>query len=105
MFAVIKVGGKQYRVSEGDIIRTEKVEAKEGETVDISTVLMYGKDDNNEMLGTPLVDGITVNAEVLEQIRDKKVIVFKKIRRHNYRRKNGHRQHLSILKIKTIKTA
>jgi large subunit ribosomal protein L21 len=105
MFAVIKIGGKQYRVSEGDIIRTEKIDAQTGETVDVSSVLMYGKDDNNVVLGTPLVNGIIVNAEVLEQIRDKKVIVFKKIRRHNYRRKNGHRQHLSILKIKTIKTA
>jgi large subunit ribosomal protein L21 len=100
MFAIVKTGGKQYRVSEGSIIRSEKVVGAEGDLISLPEVLMiFG----NEMkMGTPLVQGAKVIAEIVSQFRDKKVIVFKKTRRHNYRRKKGHRQHLSILKVKEI---
>jgi large subunit ribosomal protein L21 len=101
MFAVIKTGGKQYRVSEGSIVRTEKIEAPEGGVIDLNTVLMIS-DGADIKIGSPFLSGARVTAEILEQKRDKKVLVFKKIRRHNYRRKNGHRQNLSILKIKEI---
>lgn len=102
MFAVIKTGGKQYRVSEGAFLRVEKLEGEAGSTVTLSDVLMVGT-GTDVKVGTPFVEGATVVAEIVDQIRDKKVLIFKKIRRHNYRRKNGHRQHLSILKIKEIK--
>jgi large subunit ribosomal protein L21 len=101
MFVVIKTGGKQYRVHEGDIIHTELIGSPSGRHVDIASVLMIG-DADNVKIGTPLIDGAHVSAEVLDNVRDRKVIVFKKIRRHNYRRKRGHRQHLSILRINEI---
>lgn len=102
MFAVIKTGGKQYRVSEGSFLRVEKLEGEAGSTVTLSDVLMVGT-GNDVKVGSPFLKGAAVTAEIVDQIRDQKVLIFKKIRRHNYRRKNGHRQHLSILKIKEIK--
>lgn len=104
MFAIIKTGGKQYRVSEGSLLRVEKLEGEAGNTVTLDHVLVIGE-GSSLTVGEPLVKGATVIAEIVNQIRDKKVLIFKKIRRHNYRRKNGHRQELSILKIKEIKTA
>jgi large subunit ribosomal protein L21 len=101
MFAVIKTGGKQYRVSQDDILKIEKIEGDVGSTVVFDSVLMMGGE--NLTVGTPMIEGATVEAEVLHQVRDKKVIVFKKKRRHNYRRMKGHRQHISIVKIKSIK--
>lgn len=101
MFAVIKTGGKQYRVSEDNILKIEKIEGDVGSTVVFDNVLMLGGDKLT--VGTPLIEGAKVEAEVLHQVRDKKVIVFKKKRRHNYRRMKGHRQHISIVKIKSIK--
>jgi large subunit ribosomal protein L21 len=100
MFAIVKTGGKQYRVSEGSVIRTEKVPGEESALISLPEVLLVSGDDVH--MGTPFVQGAKVVAEVVAQFRDKKVIVFKKTRRHNYRRKKGHRQHLSILKIKEI---
>ncbi len=101
MFAVIKTGGKQYRVAAGDVIKVEKLEGDAGATVTFSDVLATG-DGDKVTLGAPLVDGASVTAEVLEQTRAKKIIVFKKKRRQNYRRKNGHRQHLTVLRITNV---
>ena len=102
MYAVIKTGGKQYRVKKDDILRVELLDAKKGDTVTLSEVLMVGGTDGKAKFGSPLISGASVSAEVLDQIRDDKVIVFKKKRRQNYRRKNGHRQNLLVLKITGI---
>ncbi|MEK9827924.1 MAG: 50S ribosomal protein L21 [Rhodospirillales bacterium] len=101
MFAVIRTGGKQYRVAENDVIRIEKLDAEAGSEVVFNEVLMVGGDGQSKV-GAPLVDGATVKAELVEQMRDKKVIIFKKRRRQNSRRKNGHRQHLSVVRITGI---
>ena len=103
MFAVIKSGGKQYKVAKDDIIRVEKLDAEEGANVALDQVLMVG-DEKGQTVGAPLVDGAKVSATVLEQMRDRKIIVFKKKRRQNYRRRNGHRQHLTVLRIDDILT-
>jgi len=100
MFAVIKTGGKQYRVASGDVIKVEKLEGEAGATIALDQVLMVG-----DTIGTPLVAGATVSAEVIAQDRGPKVIVFKKKRRQNYRRKNGHRQDLTVLRITEISAA
>ena len=101
MFAVIRTGGKQYRVAENDVIRVEKLDAEAGGEVTFNEVLMVGGDGESKV-GAPLVDGASVTAELVEQMRDRKVIIFKKRRRQNSRRKNGHRQHLSVVRIKSI---
>jgi large subunit ribosomal protein L21 len=103
MFAVIKSGGKQYKVAKDDVIRVEKLDAEAGASVDLNEVLLVG-DDKGQTVGAPLVDGASVAATVLEQMRDRKIIIFKKKRRQNYRRKNGHRQHLTVLRIDEILT-
>ncbi len=101
MYAVIKTGGKQYRVAPDDIIKVEKLAGSAGDKVEIANVLMVGG-DGEPMIGTPLVDGATVSAELVEQTRAKKITVFKKKRRKNYRRKAGHRQDLTVLRITEI---
>ncbi len=101
MFAVVKTGGKQYKVSEGDVIQIEKLEAQVGDSVTLDQVLMIGDEDNVD-LGSPFLSGIAVTGEVLDQTKGKKLIVFKKRRRKNYRRKNGHRQLLTRVKITGI---
>lgn len=101
MFAVIKTGGKQYTVRENDVLWVEKLDAEPGASIDLSEVLMVG-DGKKLAVGAPTVEGAKVSATVIEQMRDRKVIVFKKKRRHNYRRKKGHRQHLTVLKIGKI---
>lgn len=101
MFAVIKTGGKQYRVEENNILKIEKLECAEGEKVIFDTVLMIG-DAKNPTVGNPLVAGATVEGTVVKQMRDRKVIIFKKKRRQNYRRKKGHRQHLTVIQITKI---
>ncbi len=103
MFAVVKTGGKQYRVAANDIIAVEKLEAEPGATVELTDVLMVG-DDAAQTAGTPLVAGATVAAEVVKQTRAKKVVVFKKKRRKDYRRTLGHKQHLTVLRITEILT-
>jgi large subunit ribosomal protein L21 len=100
MYAVVKTGGKQFRVTGGDVIKVEKLAGEAGETVTLGEVLMLGGDTPE--IGAPTVAGASVAAEILEQARDKKVIVFKKRRRQNYRRKKGHRQHMTVLKIGAI---
>lgn len=98
-FAVIKTGGKQYKVAANDLVRIEKIPGDAGEAVTFENVLMVG-----DAIGTPLVDGALVAGEVVEQFRDKKIIVFKKKRRQGYRRKNGHRQELTLVRITEILT-
>ena len=102
MYAIIKTGGKQYKVAANDVIKVEKIAAQAGDTVKLEEVLMVAG-DGAPKVGAPLVKGASVTAEVLEQTKGDKVIVFKKKRRHNYRRKNGHRQNLTVLRIKDIK--
>ncbi|CDB52749.1 MAG: 50S ribosomal protein L21 [Alphaproteobacteria bacterium] len=97
MYAVIKTGGKQYKVASGDVVKLEKIAGEEGKEVIFNEVLAL-----DDTVGTPLVSGASVKATVLKQARDAKVIVFKKKRRQNYRRKNGHRQSITIVKITDI---
>ena len=97
MYAVIKTGGKQYKVASGDVVKLEQIAGEEGKEVIFNEVLAL-----DDTVGTPLVSGASVKATVLKQARDAKVIVFKKKRRQNYRRKNGHRQSVTIVKITDI---
>jgi large subunit ribosomal protein L21 len=102
MFAVIKTGGKQYRVAEKDVITIDKVKGAPGDLVEFAEVLILGGD--NVTVGTPTVAGASVAGEVVEQTRGAKVIAFKKRRRKNSRRKRGHRQELSVIRITEILT-
>jgi len=97
MFAIVRTGGKQYRVAAGDKIVVEKLDGEAGSTVTLGDVLLAG--EGSELKPT---DGLTVSAEIVAQAKGEKVIVFKKRRRHNYRRRNGHRQNHTILKITAI---
>ena len=101
MYAVIKTGGKQYRVSEGQKLRVERLAGEPGQSVEFNEVLLVSGDSLK--VGQPLVTGATVSAEILTQDRDKKIIVFKLRRRKNYRRRAGHRQPYTELKITSIK--
>jgi large subunit ribosomal protein L21 len=101
MFAVIKTGGKQYRVAANDLLKIEKVEAKVGDIVEIGNVLAHGEGEN-VTFGAPFVDGALVTAEVVEQGKNRTVIAFKKRRRQNSRRKIGHRQLLTTVRISEI---
>jgi large subunit ribosomal protein L21 len=104
MFAVIKTGGKQYKVAMNDVILVEKLEVEAGADVTFSEILMVGEDSNLKV-GAPLVKGASVVAKVLDQSLADKVLIFKKNRRHNYRRKRGHRQLQTVLRITDIKAA
>ncbi len=101
MYAVIKTGGKQYKVSQGDILKVEKLNAAPGDEIEISDVLML-VDGEEVTLGTPVVEGASVKAKIIEQGRAKKVIVFKKKRRKGYRVKNGHRQPFTAIEIQQV---
>ena len=101
MYAIIQTGGKQYKVSEGDIIEVEKLDINAGNVVEFSEVLFLSN-GQAVRLGQPVIEGARVTAEVLEQYKGEKQIIFKKRRRHNYRRKKGHRQLLTSLKVKSI---
>ena len=103
MYAVIRTGGKQYRVAPDDIIEVEKLSGEAGEIIQFSEVLMLGGGDSAQ-IGAPTVSGASVAAQVIEQKRADKIIVFKKKRRKNYRRKKGHRQHLTAVRITEILT-
>ena len=103
MFAVVRTGGKQYRVSENDVIVVEKLAGEAGEVIVLDDVLAVGN-DKAQTIGTPVVSGASVAAQVLEQTRGDKVIVFKKKRRQGYRRKRGHRQELTALRVTEILT-
>ncbi len=101
MFAVIKTGGKQYKVRKDDILEIEKLEGGAGDKIAFGEVLMVGG-EGKPKIGAPLLDGASVSAEVVEQTRAAKIVVFKKKRRKNYRRKAGHKQQLTRVKILSI---
>jgi len=103
MYAVIRTGGKQYKVAANDVIRVERLAGEAGETVRLAEVLMVGEGEQ-ATVGSPLVAGASVAATLVEHVQDDKVLIFKKKRRHNYRRKRGHRQGLSVLKVTEIVT-
>jgi large subunit ribosomal protein L21 len=103
MYAVIRTGGKQYRVAKDDVISVEKLVGEPGATIELGEVLAVG--DGAELTtGTPILSGASVSATVVEHGKGDKVIIFKKRRRHNYRRKNGHRQPFTTLRIDAIST-
>ncbi|HEX9533931.1 MAG TPA: 50S ribosomal protein L21 [Stellaceae bacterium] len=102
MFAVIRTGGKQYKVAKDDVISVERLAAEPGTVIELGEVLMIGE-GAEIAAGTPLLDGASVSATVVEQRRAAKIIVFKKKRRHNYRRKKGHRQQQTVLRITGIR--
>lgn len=103
MFAVIKTGGKQYKVETNRVIKIEKIEGEPGAKVNFNEILMIGEFSKPSIIGTPIIEGAAVTAEILEQFKDDKILVFKKKRRQNYRRKKGHRQELTSIKILDIK--
>jgi len=103
MFAVLKTGGKQYKVAKNDVIEIERLPGEAGQQVVFDQVLMLG-DGATATAGQPLVAGASVAGTLVEQTQGDKVIVFKKRRRHNYRRKRGHRQQLSLVRIDDILT-
>ena len=102
MYAVIESGGKQYKVSEGTVLKVEKLEAAAGDRLSIDKVLMVNDENGNVKVGNPLVSNARVEVEVMEQGRDKKVVVFKYKRRKNYRKKQGHRQPFTRIKVLKI---
>ena len=102
MFAVIKTGGKQYRVSENDVFVVEKLQGEAGAMIEFKEVLILGEEGKAPTVGAPLVDKASVFGEVVRQTRGDKIIIFKKKRRQNYRRKAGHRQDLTLIKIVAI---
>ena len=104
MFAVIRPGGKQYRVMPDAVLKVEKLEAEAGSTITFTDILAVGS-DAGVTLGKPVVEGATVTATVIAQDRLDKVIIFKKRRRQNSRRKNGHRQHVTVLRVSGINAA
>ncbi|HEA65122.1 MAG TPA: 50S ribosomal protein L21 [Candidatus Aminicenantes bacterium] len=101
MFAVIKTGGKQYKVQEGDVLNVEKLNIEKEKRVTFDKVLLI-EDEGKTLIGTPFVENALVRAEVIENFKDKKVLVFKKKRRKQYRRTRGHRQELTRIKIEEI---
>ncbi|PHQ66494.1 MAG: 50S ribosomal protein L21 [Sneathiella sp.] len=101
MFAVIKTGGKQYKVAKDDVIKVERLAGDAGDTIQLDQVLAIGE-DGALSIGAPMLEGAVVSATLLEQARADKIIVFKKKRRQNYRRKAGHRQDLTVLRITDI---
>ena len=101
MYAVIKTGGKQYRVSQGDVVKLERLQGDAGTTISFDQVLLIGTEEDTKV-GTPVVAGAAVHGTIMEQGRDRKVIVFKFRRRKNYKRKNGHRQYFTRVRIDEI---
>jgi len=102
MYAIVDSGGKQYKVKEGDILKVEKLAGEVGDTVSFDKILMFS-DDEDVNIGTPLLEDVTVNGHIVEQGKAKKIIVFKYKRRKRYRRKQGHRQQFTAVKIDSIK--
>tara|TARA_Y100000590_G_scaffold214511_1_gene243197 strand:+ start:1793 stop:2179 length:387 start_codon:yes stop_codon:yes gene_type:complete len=100
-FAVIKTGGKQYKVKASEILKIEKLDKKPSSKIEFNEVLAYGNDKTVEV-GSPLVQGARVEAELLKNAKNKTILIFKKRRRKNSRRKNGHRQQYSLIKINKI---
>ncbi len=104
MFAVLKTGGKQYKVAKDDKITVEKLEGDEGSAVTLDEVLFLF-DGKKATTGEPSVKGASINATIVKQTRGEKVVIFKKKRRQNYRRKKGHKQELTVIQITDIKAA
>ena len=104
MYAVIKTGGKQYKVASGDVLRVEKLEGEAGQSITFDQVLLLD-DAGKVTIGAPLIAGAAVTAQIVAQARDPKILVFKKKRRHKYRRKNGHRQLQTVLHVTGIQAA
>ena len=106
MIAIFEDRGKQYKIKIGDFLKLPRLsELKKNDSVSFDKVIFMKDDKGQTVIGSPLISGIQIICQVIEQIRDKKIIVFKKKRRHNYRRKIGHRQDLTLLKVKEIKIA
>ncbi|MFZ5618290.1 MAG: 50S ribosomal protein L21 [Pseudomonadota bacterium] len=103
MYAVVKTGGKQYRVAKDDVLKIERLPGAEGDVITLDEVLMIGN-GAAVTVGAPLIAGASVAAEIVEQARGPKIVIFKKRRRQNYRRKKGHRQLLTVVKITDILT-
>jgi large subunit ribosomal protein L21 len=101
MYAVVATGGKQYKVIEGDVLRVEKIAGEVGDQVSFDQVLMVGEGEDVR-IGRPVVDGVLVKGKIVEQGKNKKIIVFKFKRRKRYRRKQGHRQPFTAIKIDAI---
>ena len=101
MIAVFKTGGKQYSVKPGQVIKIEKIDGKKGDTLSFNDILVVG-DNSSNVIGNPLIKGASIEATIIDQIRDKKIIIFKKRRRKNYRSTQGHRQYLTVLRIESI---
>jgi len=102
MYAVIKTGGKQYKVAPGDVLKVEKLEAQKGDTVELKDVFMIA-DGDKVSVGTPNLSSAMVTAEVMGDVKGEKIIIFKHRRRKGYRNTNGHRQNYTTLKVKDIK--
>jgi len=100
-YAVIRTGGKQYRVSPGELLRVESLPGEVGSEITFSEVLLTAA-DGAVQVGTPLVPGSSVNAHIVQHGKERKILVFKKKRRKNYRRRHGHRQHFTAVRINTI---
>ena len=101
MYAVVKTGGKEYRVSKGELIRVEKIEGNVGDQVTLKDVLMVSKEGETR-LGTPLLANVVIQGEIVQEIKGKKVLTYKMKRRKNYRRFKGHRQTYTYLKVNDI---
>lgn len=105
MFAVVKTGGKQYCVKPGDVLKVEKIDAEPSKVISLTDVVLTSSDNGTIAAQADDLKGAVVSAEILKHVRNKKIIIFKKKRRHNYRRKNGHRQWMTVLKITDISLA
>ena len=106
MIAIFENRGKQYKAKIGDSLKLPRIsELKKNDSITFDKVIFMKDDKGQTIIGSPLISGIQIICQVIEQIKDKKIIVFKKKRRHNYRRKIGHRQDLTLIKIKEIKMA
>ena len=103
MFAIINIAGKQYRVEEGDELKVPHLDTAEGETLKFDQILLTN-DGKNVAIGSPILDGASVSATIINHGRDRKIRIFKKKRRKGYRRNNGHRQNYSLIKIDSIST-
>jgi len=102
VYAIIQTGGKQYRVAPGDVLRVERLPGERGDEVQLDQVLLVTDDGGEVRVGAPLVEGASVKGEILRQGKAKKIIVYKKKRRKNYRRKQGHRQLFTAVQIQEI---
>ncbi len=101
MFAIISTGGKQYKVSENTVLTVNKLSGTAGDNIEISDVL-FASDGKEFAVGEPKIEGAKVNLEIIKQDRDRKILIFKKKRRKNFRRKNGHRQDMTFLQVKSL---